>query len=394
MRLDANKSKFNKVEEGIMQRLAIIGGGRMAGIFAKNAYEMGIETHCFSLESGVVEGELFDYIHYVNILDRERVADICESIHINGVVATTELTIAIAAYVADKLNLIGIPMNVSEVITNKYRNRSATEKVEGLYHPRFSEVNSIQDVFDLEFNYPIILKPTSKGGKRGIIVIRSQEEVHSAFEYVAKDSDSTPPFIAEEYIEGGVECSVESLSYNNKNYIIQITEKITSGEPHCVELAHHQPANLSDVDRSAVENVVDKALLAIGIKNGPCHTEVKVKDGKVYLIEFNARPGGDHVAYPLTELSTGYSYIKGAIEIALNEFKCIDKSKLKKRYAGVMFVTRQTPELKFIFEKCENYEWCYKKNVVSTELKPIIHNDGFNMNYFIYLCDERPNFLL
>ena len=43
--------------------------------------------------------------------------------------------------------------------------------------------------------------------------------------------------------------------------------------------------------------------------NGATHTEIKIVNGDIYLIEINARPGGDHIAHPLTMLSTGYDYL-------------------------------------------------------------------------------------
>lgn len=375
-----------------MKKIAIIGGGYMAGIFAQNAREMNVETHCFSLENGIVNKECFDYVHMVNILEQEKVLEVCKRIQVNGVVATTELTISVAAFVAEQMNLRGIPFNIAEQITDKYRNRIVTQNIDGLSHPRYSEIYSIDEIKNLQFEYPIILKPTSKGGKRGIAVIYEEKEIESAFEYTMMDSGGQLPFIVEEYIDGGIECSVESLTYNGSNYIIQVTEKITSGPPHCVELAHHQPAAISKDIRKQLENVLDKSLTAIGITNGPCHTEVKIKDDKIFLIEFNARPGGDHIASPLTELSTGYPYIKGAIEIALDMFQPVIKSDLLSKCAGVVFVAAQTSELKKVFDECENYSWCYKKNHISDELQSIIHNDGFNTNYFIYLDDSRPHF--
>ena len=111
--------------------------------------------------------------------------------------------------------------------------------------------------------------------------------------------------LIEEFLSGGQEYSVESLSYHGKQYIIQVTQKDSSGPPHCIELGHHQPAKLSKDEKSLVEKAVSEALSAAGITNGPCHTEIKMIDGKIYLIEINGRPGGDHIAYPLTELSTG-----------------------------------------------------------------------------------------
>ena len=375
-----------------MKKIAIIGGGRMAGIFAKNAREINVETHCFSPKDGIIDKELFDYIYDVNILEVDKVLSICKELKIDGVVATTELTIAPAAYVAEKMNLIGIPYNIAKDITNKYRNRKVTQNVEGLFHPKYAEVNSVDEIKNLNYNYPIILKPTSKGGKRGVTVINDECQIKEAFSYAMKESNNTLPVIIEEFIDGEMECSVESLSYKGKNYVIQVTEKITSGAPHCVELAHHQPANISLKMRRKIEDTIEKALSYIGIENGACHTEIKIKGEKIYLIEFNARPGGDHIAYPLTELSTGYQYIKGAIKIALNEFVPVNKELFLKKYAGVMFVTEQTKELKKIFDDCEKYDWCYKKNYVMDKLDYIVHNDGFNKNYFIYYSDSRPTF--
>lgn len=375
-----------------MRKLAIIGGGYMARIYSQNAHEMGIETHAFSLKSGVVDETAFDYLYDVNILDKNAVLNKCKEIGIDGVVATTELTIATAAYVAQEMNLVFIPYQVAEEITDKYRNRKAVESVVELKQPKYCEVNSIKELLGLEFNYPIVLKPTSKGGKRGVIVIESREDAMKAFEYTLNDSGSALPFIVEEYIQADMECSVESLSYKGKNYIIQITEKVTSGPPHCVELGHHQPTNLPERVLEKIRIVMNAGLTALGIENGPCHTEIRVDGEDIYLVEFNARPGGDHISYPLTELSTGYPFIKGAIQIALN---CFEEPKIEsneQKCAGVLFVTEQTRELKPIFDMCERYTWCYKKAKVSDDLKTVSHNDGFNTNYFIYCDSHRPDF--
>lgn len=387
--------KFERINgKGVndMKKLAIIGGGYMASIFSHNAHEMQIETHAFSLKSGFVDINSFDYTYEVDILDKEAVLSICKRIGIDGIVATTELTIATAAYVANMLKLISIPYNVATEITDKFRNREKIINVKGLNNPRFCEVNSFEEVLNLDFSYPIVLKPTSKGGKRGVVVVNSKQEVQSSFKYTLRDSGNLLPIIVEEYISADMECSVESLSFKGKNYIIQITEKVTSGPPHCVELGHHQPANLPEAVLKKIRKVIDFGLTAIGIENGPCHTEIKIRGQKIFLIEFNARPGGDHIAYPLTELSTGYPYIKGAIQIALGCFEGANIQDSDKKYAGVLFVTEQTAYLKPIFDRCEDFNWCYKKNKVSDKLYPITHNDGFNMNYFIYCWRNRPNF--
>lgn len=374
-----------------MDRLAIIGTGYMARIIAQRAKEIGVETHCFSIDEYSVAGEVCDYFHNVNILDIELLAKRCSELKINGVVATTELTIYPASYVANKLGLNGNKLQVSKEITDKTIVRKKTENVPGLSKPEFWICKGIEDIPELK-KYPVIVKPIAAGGKRGISVVNSSDVLEEAVSEALKVS-KVEGVLIEEFLAGGQEYSVESLSYHGKQHIIQVTQKDSSGPPHCIELGHHQPAKLTDRERTLVGQVVSDSLSAAGIENGPCHTEIKIIDGKVYLIEINGRPGGDHIAYPLTELSTGYPYITGIIMAALDKLDEEKLNHLEHNYCGVCFVTTQTPELLEVFNTCEDKKWLYKKNKVSNELKPIIYNDGFNTNYFIYYSkDKKPEF--
>ena len=370
-----------------MDRLAIIGTGYMARIIANRARELGIESHCFSNDANSVAGKVCDYFHNISILDTDALVNECRKIEINGVVATTELTIYPAAVVAHDLGLNGNDLAVSKEITDKTIVREKVKNVNGLFQPKFWICTDEQNLPEVD-EYPVIVKPIAAGGKRGITVVENSDDMKNAIK-MALDVSKVEGALIEQYLVGGQEYSVESLSYHGKQHIIQVTQKDSSGPPHCVELGHHQPAALSIEKRLLVEMAVSGALAAAGITNGPCHTEIKIIDGKVYLIEINGRPGGDHIAYPLTELSTGYPYITGIIMAALNK---LDESKLdhyENNYAGVYFVTTQTAYLKPIFDHCDSEKWLYKKNKVSDTLMPITHNDGFNTNYFIYFSKEK-----
>lgn len=371
-----------------MTKIAIIGSGRMAWIISKNAHEMGIYTHCFSnTEPDYIKNEV-DVFHNVSIFDKDKIVDICRKEQIGGVIATTELTVSITSYIAEKLGLSGISYQNANHITDKYRNRLLCQNIKELEQPTFYCISSDNELDCISCDYPVIIKPTGKGGKRGITVVNTQEELLVAYRF-AKNISGDDPVIIEQYISGGQEYSVESLSYKGVHYVVQITEKISSGPPHCVELGHHQPAAISTEMRQRVESAIINGLTAIGVDNTTCHTEIKIVGDKIYLIEFNARPGGDHIAWPLTELSTGYNLIKGAINIALDNFDGIDFNKFKRNYAGVYFVTKQTSFLKQIFDECERYDWLYHKNLVSDELHELEHNDCYGTNSIIYLSKEN-----
>ena len=371
-----------------MDKIAIIGTGYMARIIATRAKELGVESHCFSNDTHSVAAEVADYFHCVNILDVDALLAICREIGVNGVIATTELTIWPAAYVAEKMGLEGNSVSVAREITDKSIIRDKVKDVKGLSHPKFWICKDATAPEIKEF--PVVVKPIAAGGKRGVSVVRSAAELAPSLEEAIKVSKVEGALI-EEFLGGGQEYSVESLSYHKRHYILQVTEKDSSGPPHCVELGHHQPANISADLRERVVSVISGILDAAGITDGPCHTEIKIIDGKIYLIEVNGRPGGDHIAYPLTELSTGYPYMTGIIMASLGK---LDESALKNlecNYCGVCFVTTQTAHLKEIFDTCEDKPWFYKKNLVSDTLLPITHNDGFNTNYFMYFSkDGKP----
>ena len=369
-----------------MKKLSIIGGGVMASYFGEACHRLGYEGHYFSMMDGKVDDGKVDVFHEINIFEKERITKICKELGISGVVATTELSVPITAYVAEKLGLLGIPYKVAQVITDKYRNRECIRGLSELLSPRYVEATSIKDIENSDVPYPMILKPINLGGKRGITVVKNPNELSRAFSY-AKDSfrkGTNPVVIAEQFLEGGMECSVESLTYNGMHTIIQITQKDSSGAPHCVELGHHQPAPLSKDIWDKVVRGVSSGLSAIGITNGPCHTEIKIIDGEVYLIEFNARPGGDHIWWPMVELSTGFDIIAAVAQAATGDLKPINVSSFKHHYSGLYYVVKQTGYLKSIFDSCEKEEWCWEKNFVTDDLPELTHNDMEHTNYIIY----------
>ncbi|MCK9181385.1 MAG: ATP-grasp domain-containing protein [Fibrobacteraceae bacterium] len=374
-----------------MIKIAIIGAGAMAKIFATRAKELNIETLCFAWEQGAIAKDSVDHFFNISIFEKDKITEICKKEQISGVLATTELTISIASYISNKLNLNGNLLQVAENITNKNWVREKAKSISIIKHPEHQWIYPDTNFADIHLKqYPVIVKPASGGGKKGITVVNSAKELEQALTYAKTSVKNDDGILIERFLDQGTEYSVESLSFEKKHFIIQITQKDSSGSPHCVELGHHQPANINSTIWQKVVAGIEELLTTLGIENGPCHTEIKIIDSKIYLIELNARPGGDHIAYPLTELSTGYKYITGIILASCGIFYDPKIYLGKKMCAGVYFVSKQTSHLQKTFDHCEQEPWCYKKNKVSEELQEITHNDGNNINYFIYCADKKP----
>ena len=368
--------------------IAIIGSGEMAVILVENAKKMGIETHSFSNDIHDRVVGISDEHHNVSIFDTERIISICREIGIKGVLPTTELTVSIAAIVADALGLPGMPVELSKFVTDKAFVRNKAVMVEGLKQPEYL-VWTIGESTPKILSYPVVVKPTAMGGKRGVSVAYNETELDEAIKYSIESMPSSKRnIIIEGFINGGKEYSVESLSSHGKHMVIQVTEKITSGPPHCVELGHLQPADLSATLRDKIDKVIPNLLKAVGVDNTTSHTEIKIVNDEIYLIELNARSGGDHIAYPLTELSTGYPYIQGAISIAMDTFSFPDRESFKKNHCGIIFIAEQTKVFEPLFDNCEQYDWLYKKNKMTAELHEIVNNQAFDTNYFIFRAND------
>ena len=217
-------------------------------------------------------------------------------------------------------------------------------------------------------------------GSRGVNKINSFSDFENAFE-VAVQYSSVKKAIVEEFIEGD-EVSVEGLSIDNQHSFLTITDKVTTGAPHFVELSHHQPSQLSPTVQAEIIKTAKASLDALNINNGASHTELKIdENGNVYVIEVGARMGGDFIGSHLVELSTGYDYMKAVINIALNIHTSKDITAQFCNYAGVYFLCKENERLLPYFKIKNSFD--VTKKIFNTNLVNI-KNSNDRSGYLIY----------
>ena len=168
-----------------------------------------------------------------------------------------------------------------------------------------------------ELHFPVIVKPRDNSGSRGVKLCRSKEELEAsmseAFEVSKLDT-----VLVEEFIEGP-EYSIEGLHYDDKSEVIQFTEKKTTEFPYNVELGHIQPANITDENQQRIREIVVKIGKALKFENCPSHTELKINERGIFVIETSPRLGGDYITSTLVPLSTGINMEDQLLHIALGE---------------------------------------------------------------------------
>lgn len=318
-----------------MKKIAIIGANEFQNKLILKAKSLGVETHVFAWEEGAVGRANSDYFYSISITEKEKILEQCKKVKIDGICSiASDLAMLTVNYIAEKLNLVGNSLECTQLTTNKYKMR------ERLYNnflpcPYFKLVKEIEDIRDSNFNYPMIIKPTDRSGSRGIYKVNNKRDLIIGVEKARKVSFNKE-VILEEYI-GGEEYSVEGISQNGKHNILQITKKYTTGAPNFIEIAHEQPSNLSKNVEKKVKEIVVKSLNVLKIKNGATHTEIKIENGQIKIIEIGARMGGDFIGSDLVKISTGIDFLKLVIDVALNNSIEITKI-VDNNYAFVKFL--------------------------------------------------------
>lgn len=369
-----------------MQKLAVIGASYLQLPLIKKARGLGIETHCFAWADGAVCRDEADYFYPVSVLDKESILEHCRQIGIDGITTiATDIAVPTISYVAAALGLPANSMETAMKATDKGLMRQAFLDY-GCAVPRFAVLDST-DTRRPDIAFPVIVKPSDRSGSRGVARVDKPDQLEAALK-VALAESITGRAVVEEFIEG-TEISIESISYDGNHYILAVTDKVTTGAPHFVEVAHHQPGSLPFVIKQRCIAETLKALDALGIKNGAGHTEIKITaDGQPYLIETGARMGGDFIGSHLVPLSTGYDFLKGVIEVALGKFTIPDLP--LQRHAGVYFLSKETESLLYLFDKEQPFE--VEKQKTSDDLKELA-NSNDRCGYMIY-CSESEIDLL
>lgn len=369
-----------------MITLAIIGASYLQRPLVEKAKAMGLRTICFAWAEGAVCKDLVDVFYPISIVEKEQILTICQQEHIDGICTiASDVAAPTVAYVAEQMGLVGNSYEASLRANNKWLMRQAFTSAD-VPCPRHMCVTTLDvDVIQTQMSLPLIVKPSDRSGSLAVNKITDWAQLPSAIQE-AQTASFRGEAMVEEFIEGR-EISVEFISYQGKHYPLQITDKVTTGAPHFVELEHHQPSTLSAEMYSAIYTITERALQALGITNGASHAEYKITDdGHVYVMEIGARMGGDFIGSDLVQLSTGYDFVRGVIEVALGQF--VAPVITKSAYSGVYFLSAETPAVAYFIQQAH----VYPAIVRSERTDEVLHHitcSAERSGYFIYENNKK-----
>jgi len=301
----------------------ILGAGILQLPAIQKAKEMGLQVIAVDMDPNAIgfseEGIVKEVISTIDI---PGVLEAAKRHEIHGVMTlASDMPMRTVAAVAKEMGLVGISEDTALKATNKADMRQAL-KDHGVPIPKFFRVSHEEQYRQAvaQMSGAFMVKPADNSGSRGIIKVEDPQnlaDVEAAYGYSHSFSRSGD-VVVEEYMQGS-EVSVETLTVDGVCHVIQITDKLTTGAPYFVEMGHSQPTAHSRVIAEQIRQVAIAANHAVGIQNGPSHTEIMVTAEGPKVVELGARLGGDCITTHLVPLSTGVDMVECCIRIALGE---------------------------------------------------------------------------
>lgn len=304
------------------KKLLVLAAGILQVPIIKRAREMGYYVIATDGNPNAVGLQYADKQICANITSEEEMVAIAKQEQIDGVIhPCSEVSMNVMGRIHDELNLSGVSRKQAVVATNKHLMREAFKKGDAP-SPISILTKSAEDAWEhlcSDFDSNAILKPSRNSGSRGIAKVErgiSKDELIRLYDIALEESRDNTVLI-EQFIEGP-EFSVEIIVWEGKVNVLTVTDKKTTEAPHFVELGHNQPSCFPDETVTLIKDAAVRGVKALGVDKCACHAEVKVQDGKAYLMEIGARMGGDFISTVLTRLSTGIDIVAAAINCALN----------------------------------------------------------------------------
>jgi biotin carboxylase len=232
-----------------------------------------------------------------------------------GIIATDDITTELAARAAQRLGLSHNSPTAVQLARRKDLARACLAAAQipvprhwclDLGQPLSTQVE--------EIGYPAVVKPVGLSGSRGVIRVNSSTELHQAVKRVQAmlqqevhlDPDVSRVLLVETYVPG-MEVAVEGMLTAGQLQLLTVFDKPDPMEgPYFEETYYTMPSRHGPEVLAALQNTIQAACDAYGLREGPVHAECRVNDDGIWILEVAARTIGG-LCGRLLQFGTGYS---------------------------------------------------------------------------------------
>jgi biotin carboxylase len=306
------------------QRLLVLGAGPAQIGLLRAARERDLFVIAVDRDPSAPGFAYADKRALVSTEDEPGVDRLARAERVEGIISPgADWPVGVAARVAARLGLSHpIDAGTATLVTTKSRQRE-----------RFAAAGVPQPQPLEEPVAPCVVKAPDRQGQRGLTFARTEEELPAAIE-AAIEASRNGVYIVEEYVDGP-EVTVQAVSIDGVFHPLLVADRLTAEPPAFgVALAHAWPC-VSET-QSPIE-AARAAAEALGVRNGPTYTQIRVGADGSRVVELAARLGGGHDA-ELAEAATGVKLNDLALDFALGKEACVSETQSFRGGACVLFL--------------------------------------------------------
>jgi biotin carboxylase len=319
--------------------------------FLEAAGKLGVEVTVASEEASAVESLNPDGLLTLDFRDpaasAKRAVEFAEGRPIRAVVGVDEETTVVAAVIARQLGLPHNPVHAAVAARHKptMRGLLAEAAVSQPAYRVFDRQTDEPESASKQVRFPCVLKPTFLAASRGVIRADDREGFVQAWrrigqvldepEVAARGGQAAREILVEDFV-AGPEVALEGLLTDGELKVLAIFDKPDPLEGPCFEeTIYVTPSRLPAGVQERVAQVSSHGALALGLRDGPVHAELRVNGEGTWLIELAARSIGGLCSRAL-RFGTGMSLEEVILRHALRME--MPEPERERRAAGVMMI--------------------------------------------------------
>jgi biotin carboxylase len=242
---------------------------------------------------------------------------------VRGITTYSEFCVESAAVVAARLGLRFVDPGTAR----RCRDKSAMRVAFAVAGVPSAQSIAVQDAAAAaaaarRIGYPVVLKPPALAGSIGVVRVDAPEELAERFAVSsgsghAEYGRSGGVTLVEEFLDGP-EVSVEAVVQDGEVTPVAVTRKRLGPAPFFEETGHVVAPAEPLQEEAAVLAVARAAHVALGVRWGITHTEVRLTASGPRVVELAVRAAGDLIPC-LVRLSTGVDLMRGSALVATGE---------------------------------------------------------------------------
>ena len=286
-------------------RLLVLGAGPAQLGLLEAARGRGLYVVAADRDPAAPGLQLADERAIVSTDDEPAIERLARAREVDGIVSPgADWPVGVAARVAERLGLPHpLDAATATLVTSKARQRERFA-ADGVPHARAVDPR--------EATFPCVVKAADRQGQRGLTLVEHPEELRPALSLAAAESRSGS-WLVEELVDGP-ELTVNGFSADGDFTVLTVTDRLTAPPPAFgVALTHAWP---SEHETESAAAAAGSAASALGVRDGPTYTQVRLGPDGPRVMELAARLGGGHDA-ELCEAALGVDLNGLAIDAAL-----------------------------------------------------------------------------